>query len=217
MATVSTAKAAPNKAKEKSIVTPIFRVSFPHAFEPHSMDGGAPKYGVTAVFDKKKFSDKDKQRWAAMEALANEVSMAKFKKRIKELPANFKKPIRDGAEKEGLDGFGPGLVFTNLTTKFKPGVIDKDGKTKIIDDPEAFYPGCYARATVTCYGYDNKGKGIAFGLMNLQKLGDGARLDSRTDAEDDFVDEDIDPKDQAWLDAQDAEADFEGEDNDGGF
>ena len=39
----------------------------------------------------------------------------------------------------------------------------------------------------TAYGYDKAGnKGVAFGLQNLQKLGDGERFSGRTAAEDDF-------------------------------
>ena len=208
------------KKDAKKIVTPIFRVSFPHVFEARAAMGeGEPKFGLTAVFDPKNFSTKDKERWKAMQALANEVCMAKFKKKLNDLPANFKKPVRDGAEKEGLAGFGAGLLFSNLTTKFKPGIVDKDGKTKIIDDNEAFYPGCFARATITCYAYENKGKGVAFGLMNLQKVADGARLDSRTDAEDDFGEEEISAEDQAYLDKLDGvQADSEEDtEEDGGF
>lgn len=218
---------ATTKPKGKALITPIFRVSFPHVYEARAAMGeGDPKYGLTAVFDRKNFSTKDKERWEVMQALANEVTMAKFKKKLKDLPANFKKPVRDGAEKEGLAGFGPGLLFANLTSKFKPGIVDKDGKTKIIDDNEAFYPGCYARATITCYAYENKGKGVAFGLSNLQKVADGARLDSRTDPEDDFEGEEISAEDQKWLDAEDAkvskkstasESEDNEEDDEGGF
>lgn len=209
--------ATKTKSKPKSLVTPIFRVSFPNVFEARSMDDGPAKFGLTAVWDPSKFSAKDKERWQAMQALANEVSVGKFKKKIKDLPDNFKKPVRKGEEKEGLEGFGPGLMFASLTTKFKPGLVDKDGKTKIVDDPEAFYPGCYARATVTCYAYENKGKGVAFGLMNVQKIADGARLDSRTDAEDDFADEDISEEDRKWLEEEGGSFDSTEEDEDGGF
>ena len=57
---------------------------------------------------------------------------------------------------------------------------------KLIEDREAFYPGCYARASVTAYAYDNVSKGVAFGLSNLMFVKDGERLDSRTDPTEDF-------------------------------
>ncbi len=176
------------------VSTPIFRVSFPAVFEAKAMEEGqTPKFSVCAIFDPSKFTAKDKELWKAMEALADSVSMDKFKKKLGQLPANYKKPFRDGAEKADLAGFGEGKVFCNLSSKMRPGLIALD--RTIITDVSDFYPGCYARATITCYAYDNKGKGVAFGLQNLQKLKDGDRLDSRTDAQDDFGDD----VDDAWI------------------
>lgn len=181
----------------KKVSTPIFRVSFPSVFEASSYEGGAPKFSVCAVFTPALFTPNDKLLWAAMQALGDEVSMEKFKKKLAQLPANFKKPFRDGEEKADLEGFGAGKTFCNLSSKMRPGIIDRD--RTIITNPEDFYPGCYARATITAYAYDNVGKGVAFGLQNLQKIKDGDRLDSRTDAQDDFGDD----VDDAWLEGDD--------------
>jgi len=171
----------------KKIITPVFRVSFPNVFEATSYQGGAPKYGVTAVFDPETFSEADKVRWQEMMSPADEASLERFKKPLEKLPANFKKPVREGSEKEGLAGFGEGLVFCSFTSRNKPGIVNVDGVTAIEDDAD-FYPGCYARATINAYAYENVGKGVAFGLQNLKKIKDGERLDSRTDASDDFGD-----------------------------
>lgn len=177
----------------KKVVTPVFRVSFPSVFEASSWEGSAPKFEVTGLFDPSKFSEKDKERWAAMQTLADDASMERFKKNVKQLPGNFKKPFRDGAEKGDLMGFEEGKPFARMSSKMRPGLIDVD-RTPITNEDD-FYPGCYARATVTAYAYDNVGKGVAFGLQNLQKVADGERLDSRTDASEDF-DDDLDDK---WL------------------
>ncbi len=188
-------------AEVKRYLTPVFRLSFPALFEAESYDGGPPKYGCSAVWNPSKFSDKDKKLWKAIKAAMDQASMERFKKKIADLPANFKVGLRDGAEKADLEGYGEGTQFANLTTKMRPGVIDKS-KAKIGPEEgnaEEIYPGCYCRATVTVYSYDNKGKGVALGLMNVQKVADGERLDSRTDAEDDF-DEDLD---DAWLEEDD--------------
>lgn len=173
-------------ATEK-LVTPIFRVSFPNVFEASSYQGGPPKYGVTAVFEPESFSPADKKRWAAMNKLADGASKETFGKPIDKLPANFKRPVRDGEEKAELDGFGEGKKFISLSTKFKPEILAED-RESIIMDAEDFYPGCYARASVNAYGYDNVGKGVAYGLMSLMKVKDGERLDNRTSAADDFAD-----------------------------
>ena len=179
----------------KKITTPIFRVSFPSVFEAKAMEEGqTPKFSVCAVFDPSKFTARDRELWNAMQALGDEVSLDKFKKKLNQLPANFKKPFRDGAEKADLVGFGEGKIFCNFSSKMRPGLIDRDNAP--ITNADDFYPGCYARATITAYAYDNKGKGVAFGLQNLQKLRDGDRLDSRTDASEDFG---ATPIDDAWL------------------
>jgi len=196
-------------AKTVKVITPVFRVCFPNVFRPRPQkndDGteGAPKYGVTAVWDPKRIAAiaAEQKRWDAMMRIADEAAMEMFKKPLSKLPANFKRPIRDGAEKEHLDGFGPGLVFASLTSKMKPGIVAADGVTPI-EDEEGFYPGCYARASVVAYAYDNKGKGVAFGLNNLMFVRDGERLDSRTDAADDFKDLGEEPEDLEELEEAD--------------
>jgi hypothetical protein len=199
-------------AEVKRYVTPPFRLSFPSLFEKSSYNEGTPKYGGTAVWHPSLFTESDKKRWKVLMAAVDEASKAKFKKPWKELPANIKRGIRDGAEKADLEGFGEGTLFANITTMMKPGVIDraKDENGEFIKINEEngntgeIYPGCWCRATVTVYSYDNVGKGIALGLMNIQKVKDDARLDSRTDASEDFEDEDLD---ESWEGSSEAEFD----------
>ena len=193
-------------AELKKVVTPVFRLSFPHLFQGQQFDGkGDPKFGLSAVWAPSKFSDADKKRWKAMVALLNDESLARFKKKVKDLPANIKRGIRDGGEKSDLEGYGEGTKFANITSKMRPGVVDKSKQPIGPEHGNAddVYPGCYCRATVTAYSYDNKGKGVALGLQNVQKIADGDRLDSRTDAAEDFED-DID---EEWLDDEDDDDD----------
>lgn len=189
-------------AERLKVVTPPFRVSFPAVFEPSSYQGGDPKYSVVGLFYPDKFTDADKKAWASMQAIADAASKDKFKKAVKDLPANFKKPIRSGAEKERLEGYNvPGCMFATFSSKQRPGIVDRN-KQPILTE-EDFYPGCWARATITAYPYDNVGKGVAFGLHNLQKLGDDENFTGRVAAEEDFDDDadtvwsgaDIAPKD----------------------
>lgn len=188
--------------KRKTVVTPVFRVSFPSVFEKSQFGDGKPKYGLAAVWEPEKFTDADKKLWAAMGALADEASMSLFKKPVKQLADNFKKPVRDGVEKEHLDGYGAGKKFANMTSHQKPGLVDRN-KQPIIDQ-EQFYAGCYARALVTAYAYDNKGKGVAFGLMNIQKVSDGEAFSGRVAAEDSF-DDDLGPVEGAEASGKEAD------------
>lgn len=182
-------------AERLKAVTPPFRVSFPSVFEATSYQGSDPKYSVVMLFYPDKFTDADKRAWASVQAIADAASKDMFKKLVKDLPGNFKKPLRDGAEKAHLDGYGEDMVFGTASSKQRPGLVDRERQPILAEDE--FYPGCWARATVTAYPYDNIGKGVAFGLHNLQKLGDDDNFTGRVAAEDDFGDD----ADDVWQGA----------------
>lgn len=175
------------KVERKPIHTPPFRVSFPKVFTPSSYQGGEPKFSLSMLFYPAKFDDDAKKAWREMQRIADEASMGKFEKRIKDLPGNFRRPFRKGDEKAHLDGYGEGCIFAAASSKQKPGVIDRD-RQPILTEAD-LYPGCWARASVTAYAYDNKGKGVAFGLQNVQKLGEGKNFTGRQDAAEDFGDD----------------------------
>lgn len=167
------------KQERKKVLTPMFRVSFPHVFTPHKADEKAePKYSVLMIFEKG--TDLSK----LVEA-AKEVAIQKYGA-LDKLPKGFRWPFRKGEEKieKGLDGFTPGSIFFTASTKQPPGIID--GHRAPILKAEEFYAGCYAYATVHAFVYDTKGNvGVSFGLNNLQKAREGTPL-GRTRAEDDF-------------------------------
>lgn len=195
-------------AELKKYVTPAFRLSFVNVFtaSTYSSEDGKksePKFGFSAIWTPKTFSDPDKKRWAAIIAALDAESKSVFNTSWKELPANIKRGIRDGAEKADLAGYGAGTRFANITSKMKPGVIDinKNDVGPEHGNAELVFPGAWARATVSVYSYKNKGKGVALGLQNLQILGKGERLDNRTNASEDFADEEVDDK---WLDGDEA-------------
>ncbi len=182
-------------ARGNKIVTPPFRVSFPAVFEKRGFEGSEPKFSVCAVFDPSSWSPTEAEAFQALKQIAEDAAKDKFNKGLSGNPA-LRSPFRDGAEKAHLEGFGEGLIFCTLSSKMKPGLIDRD-RQPIIDE-EDFYAGCYARATVTAYGYSNVSKGVGLGLHNLQKLGDGENLTGRIAAENDFESDapvwgDVDP------------------------
>ncbi len=191
-----------NKKKRVVLKTPPFRVSFPQVFEPESYDGGKPKYSVVALFYPGKMNEAEKKAFEAMKALAHEVGMDFHKTPLSEFAElGMKKPFRDGKQKKDMDGYGEGCVFCTLSSKMRPGLVDRNREPII--NPEEFYPGCWGRASITCYGYDNKGKGVAFGLQNLQKLRDDESFSQRVAAEDDFDDDFLGDDDDATDDFMD--------------
>lgn len=177
-----------DKKQVRKVTTPKFRASFVWAFKPQPpMEGsqGDPKYGVTMLFDQ---AARQTPQFKAMRELAVAAAREKFgNKLVSDGNGWFKglrNPFRDGDEKSELDGYA-GMVFSSATSKMQPGIVDQT-LNRIISE-EDFYSGCYARATITAYGYDKAGnKGVAFGLQNLQKLADGERFSGRAAAEEDF-------------------------------
>lgn len=165
--------------KRETIMTPKFRVSFPEVFEAKAFQGGTPTYSLTMLFDAEAQKTPE---FAKMKALAKAAADARWGNKK---PANLRSPFRDGTEKD-LQGFGEGIIFVRASSRQRPGLVDQKVQ-KIIDQSE-FYPGCYARATVSVYAYDNSGnRGVAFGLQNIQKLADGENFTGRTEAENDFT------------------------------
>lgn len=159
------------------VTTPMFRVSFPSVFEASSFDGGPMTFSVVGLFSK---AAQATPAFKEMKRIALKAIEKKYGKDPKKWPKGLRSdPFRDGSEKEHLDGYNEeGVVFARLSTRGRPGVVDAN-REKILD-PSDFYPGCYARATVTAFLYDQKGnKGVSFGLQNVQKLKDGENFSGR--------------------------------------
>jgi len=189
-------------AAAAKVMTPVFRVSFPHLDEPHAMEAkNTPKFSVGAIWDPATFTEADKAKWAAMGKLIDDASLLVHKKKATDLPKNYKQAIRDGEEKGDLEGYGADKKFANLSSQMRPGVIDRDGlPIPVADLKETIFPGCYARATVTSYAYNKGGGlGVALGLQNLQFVRKGARIDSRSDASEDFQNDALDDDDRDPL------------------
>lgn len=170
--------AKPSKTKvdkeKQKIVTPEFRVSYPHVFKTNSIKGSKPKYSVTMLF--KKSSDLS----TIKEAIKN-AKIAKYGPNKSDWPEDLETPVLDGdskkyADKEGYKGHW--AIKASTGEDQKPGVYGPDagpdGKVQPITDPSEFYPGCYAKAYVYAYVWDNEfGQGVGFILDHVQKIKDG--------------------------------------------
>ncbi len=183
-------------AEAKNILSPEFRVSFSNVFEARKNElSGKMEFGLVALFALGANLD-------ALKAAARQVIVDKFGPDPQKWPTGLRNPFRDQGEKVRKDGNGvpilgtdgkpvlqdghvAGAVFLNLKSQQKPGIVDEN--VQDIIDPSRFYSGCWARATIRPYYYDQKGnKGVAFGLQNVQKLRDDDPLGGRTTAQQDF-------------------------------
>lgn len=163
-----------SKKKAGKIFTPVFRVSFPNILNAKANQRGEMRYSIAMLFDKKKtdFSELKKM-------VANAIK----EKWGDKPPKGLRSPFRDGDEKD-YEGY-KGNIFCNASSVSRPGLLDE--KAQPIIDPQEFYPGCFAHATVTAFAYDHMGnQGVAIGLRNIQKVKDGDPIAGRTKPEDDF-------------------------------
>lgn len=160
------------------------RFSYLHCWEPDSVNGGDPKYSVSAIVDKK-----DTKTINAIKAAIEQAKKDSISKWGGKIPANLKLPLRDGDIDRPDDEAYAGCYFFNANSRQAPQVVD--AKVQPILDQNEVYSGCYGKISVTFYGYNSNGnRGIAAGLGNIQKLRDGESLGGRSNAADDFQTED---------------------------
>lgn len=170
-----------NKTK---VITGKVRFSYANVWEAKSINGGDEKYSVSLIIPKS--DTKTISEIKAAIKVAKQDGKAKFSGKI---PANLKLPLRDGDIDRPDDEAYKNSYFVNANSKDRPQIVDKN-VNPILDQSEV-YSGCYGRASITFYAFNQNGnKGVACGLGNLQKLSDGEPLSGRTNAEDDFSSED---------------------------
>jgi hypothetical protein len=153
-----------------TVVTPVFRVSYPSVFKPKlNTMNGKNEFSLEALFDKT-------ADLAILKKAAEQAIMNKFGPDQKKWPKNIRMPFRDQSEKmkddKLPDGCVAGATFMRLKSDKRPGVVDQN--TQPILDESQFYAGCYARAQVNAYAYDQAGnRGVSFSLNHLQFVKDG--------------------------------------------
>lgn len=165
--------------------TPVFRVSFPQVFEAKQVNNqGKAKFSMTMLFNTVEIN-KDPKEAEKFLKMQQACKLAASEKWPVKMPDKLKNPFRKGEEKEQYTGYGKGVIFASASSLTKPGLVDAQ-LNKIID-PEQFYAGCYARATVNFYAWSYLGNfGVGIGLQNIQKVKDGEPIGGRTLAENDF-------------------------------
>lgn len=161
------------------LVTAEFRVSYPSVFKAraNNINPNAPaKYELTMLFPK--------SHPAARTAIEDAINAAVAAKWGAKVPKGLKLPIKDGDEKESPEYAGH--WYLKATSTHRPGLVNAD-KSPIAEDDGAFYAGCYARAQIRAYAYDQAGnRGVSFDLQNVQKLRDGEPFSGRDSAEEAF-------------------------------
>ena len=121
------------------VVTGIVRLSYANVWEPTSVNGGTPKYGVSLIIpksDKKTINAINKAIDAAIQA-----GIGKFGGKIPNKAA-LKLPLREAY----ADSF-----FVNANSPTAPQIVDR-AVQPILDRTEV-YSGCYARVSINFYAF----------------------------------------------------------------
>lgn len=198
--------------KQPSLMTPVGICSFPNLAKPRQQTakdkGKKPKYSTiiawTPALLKREYTLKDgsvvtgKDLLRALMKSAMECLEAKHPGKAKAMVESGKLnwPFRsmEDEDEDSSHNFPDGTVWIQPATTGKPGVVDRygdaNGDPVEIDDDEIeekVYAGCLIRATVRAYYYETDGnKGVSFSLNNVQKAGEGERLDGRKKANKEF-------------------------------
>jgi hypothetical protein len=181
------------KASAQVEYTPPGRLSFPSLFQPGKKPDGTSsgKYELTLIFPKG--TDLTK-----LKALLRNAVEAKWGKNSAEWPSGLQTPIRPNSDKaqmiDGkmvyLDGYEEGGFFVRLSSKQRPGIVDKSNERIGEDRADEIYAGCWVQCTCNAFVYGGKGTaykpGVSLGLRNVQKIREGAPLGGRMPPEKEF-------------------------------
>lgn len=181
--------AVETKKDPAKVVTGTHRISYVHVKEATAFNGeGDPKYDVTLLIPK------DHPDVKKVKEAINNVYKANKESVFNGTPLTSPKmwnPLRNGEEwlEEHPEAKEyEGCYFLKASSKSRPAVFDAD-KQEILDLDEV-YSGCYCRASIKAYAFNNKSKGIGFFLNSLMKTKDGERLGGVDVDPDDFDEED---------------------------
>ena len=172
------------KVNPTKVVTGPVRLSYEHVWEPTSINGGKPKYGVSLIIPKDDTKTIDAINAAVDSAIKEGV--AKFGGKVPP-KGSLKLPLRDG-DTERDDEAYRNAYFVNANSTTAPQIVDLS--VQPIMNREEVYSGCYARVSINFYAFNSNGnKGVACGLGNIQKIRDGEPLGGKTSAAEDFASE----------------------------
>ncbi len=173
-----------NVKMAEKLLTCEVRLAFSYLFKmrpPMEGGGGEPKYAATLIFDE---AGAKSPQFLALQGAVKAAVKEKWGDKV---PTGLRNPFRKNEERsaDGYKGFPDGGFFINVSSKQKPGVVDRN-LNEVIDEKDV-YSGCYIRASLNVFAYDKAGnRGVAFGLNNVQKIRDGESLGGRTRPDEDF-------------------------------
>lgn len=167
------------------------RLSYLNAWEPRANKSGKLKYSASLLIPKT-----DKAQIAEIEKAikaAEEEGKVKVFKGKPTTGSSFKRPLHDGDLDRPEDAAYAGMMFLNVASNNKPGIVDKNRKPLL--DKDELYSGCWAYVAVNMYPFNVESMGITGGLNHIMKWKDDDALAGGGSAESAFSDVKIDEED----------------------
>lgn len=151
------------------VITGKVRFNYPNLFTPKTLEEtGELRYSISILIPKSELETINKINEAIVGAKLKGIE------KFNDLE-NIKNPLRDGDIEKPDNLNYKNHYFLNATSKYQPGVVDKD--LKKITNEQIIYPGCYGRVSINFYPFDKNGvSGIGCGLQNVQKMFDGDKI-----------------------------------------
>jgi hypothetical protein len=148
------------------------RAAFLHIFNPTNFQGeGALQYKSTVILPSGDPQIADIEK--VCEQVGSQQWGTKWPQVKKELVTKDKMPLKDGNQKDHLDGFA-GNMFMSTSNKVRPVVVDFD-KTPLVEADGRPYAGCTCNFMIDVWAQDNQyGKRINVKLKGVQFVEDGA-------------------------------------------
>ena len=162
-----------------SITTGKVRASYAHVFQPHTAPGSSDaRYSITLLIPKTDTTTLNAV-YSAIE-LAKQAGVQKTFGGV--MPPVINTPIYDGdGTRPNGEPFGAecrGHMVLRASSREQPSVVDLN--VQPILNPAEVYSGCYIRASLDFFAYNQSGnRGIGCGLNAVQKIEDGEPLASR--------------------------------------
>ena len=167
-------------------LSPMARICYTkNLYEAQAVSGGAPKFGVRVLFDKK-----NPEHMKYLKTLAADAASAiaehwpdESKRPVLALVGNnYDSPIKDGDKAVNKNGRPyyekepevKGHYFIGPRSKNKPAVVDAGNLP--IGDQSLVYPGCWAEVAMNVYTYDTPSNGVTIGLNGVRKRKDDERI-----------------------------------------
>lgn len=156
-----------NKMSDLGIIKlKMVRLSFPALWEAKSFNDGKPSFKAVLLLDKKK----DAGQIAMINKTIEAVKKEKWPKGVKNLKGLC---LRDGSEKEDVDGYGDDVMFISSSNAKRVPVVDGN-HTPLTEEDGKPYAGCYVNVSLRLWAQDNEwGKRVNAQLRAVQFAKDG--------------------------------------------